>query len=393
MNPPFTSPPWPFPNYAYPPPTSPQQTSDPNFSPLVIALIGILASAFLLVSYYTIIAKYCTNWESFRRRVQGDYEDDSYHQQPPPPESWALVTRGLEESVIKSIPICKYKRGDGLVEDTECAVCLSEFQDDESLRLLPKCTHAFHLPCIDMWLSSHSNCPLCRANIVNPVTSPPTVVVETIHEENTESTVDSQSQSPLEADAERENLSHEEPEQGMVLDVPAALPASHLRALSDLVSKHGRSGSLSQSRKLFFSAEAQQPIRRSFSVDSSRRLCVSITDLLAMYPDLEDGKSKPFGGVDEAGACASSSAHLEDGKQKAFSNVVEAALGASSSIQSSTVIEEHQLAIEMSSVSLKSLNKQLCGDKNKSTMRRSFSGGRFLFFKNNRGRNATVLPT
>ena len=54
----------------------------------------------------------------------------------------------------------------GLVEGTDCSVCLSEFQEDESVRLLPKCGHAFHIQCIDTWLRSHSNCPLCRANVI-----------------------------------------------------------------------------------------------------------------------------------------------------------------------------------------------------------------------------------
>uniref|UniRef100_A0A8R7U2I5 RING-type E3 ubiquitin transferase n=1 Tax=Triticum urartu TaxID=4572 RepID=A0A8R7U2I5_TRIUA len=48
----------------------------------------------------------------------------------------------------------------------ECAVCLSEFDDDETLRLLPKCSHVFHPDCIDTWLASHITCPVCRANLV-----------------------------------------------------------------------------------------------------------------------------------------------------------------------------------------------------------------------------------
>lgn len=51
------------------------------------------------------------------------------------------------------------------MESSDCAVCLSEFEEEERLRLLPKCSHAFHVPCIDTWLKSHSNCPLCRAGI------------------------------------------------------------------------------------------------------------------------------------------------------------------------------------------------------------------------------------
>jgi hypothetical protein len=81
-------------------------------------------------------------------------------------EAWqGIPAGGLDEALVKSITVCKYKKGDGFVEGTECSVCLSEFQENESLRLLPKCSHAFHLPCIDTWLKSHASCPLCRANI------------------------------------------------------------------------------------------------------------------------------------------------------------------------------------------------------------------------------------
>ncbi|XP_030470839.2 RING-H2 finger protein ATL52-like [Syzygium oleosum] len=155
-----------------PPPDDPGDGSGGTyFSPLVIAVIGILASAFLLVSYYTIITKYC------RRRRGSNYTLDLAdsardHQMNSGPWQNA-ASGGLEEAVIKSIAVCKYKRGDGLVEGTDCSVCLSEFQEDESLRLLPKCNHAFHLPCIDTWLKSHSSCPLCRSNIVCANHDPP----------------------------------------------------------------------------------------------------------------------------------------------------------------------------------------------------------------------------
>ena len=47
----------------------------------------------------------------------------------------------------------------------ECAVCLTEFTDNDTLRLIPHCNHVFHPPCIDTWLSSHVTCPVCRANL------------------------------------------------------------------------------------------------------------------------------------------------------------------------------------------------------------------------------------
>lgn len=49
-----------------------------------------------------------------------------------------------------------------------CAVRLNEFKDDDGVRVLPVCTHKFHVSCIDKWLDSHRNCPLCRTDIMPP---------------------------------------------------------------------------------------------------------------------------------------------------------------------------------------------------------------------------------
>lgn len=56
----------------------------------------------------------------------------------------------------------------GLKEPFDCAVCLCEFSELDKLRLLPLCSHAFHIDCIDTWLLSNSTCPLCRGMILNP---------------------------------------------------------------------------------------------------------------------------------------------------------------------------------------------------------------------------------
>lgn len=153
----------------------PSENSNTNFSPLVIAIIAILASAFLLVSYYAMISKYCgNNNNSSRRRENHDPNEGLEERENPSSlEPWHVANNGLDEALIKSITVCKYKRGHGLIEGTDCSVCLSEFEEDESVRLLPKCSHAFHVFCIDTWLKSHSNCPLCRANIVSISLPPP----------------------------------------------------------------------------------------------------------------------------------------------------------------------------------------------------------------------------
>ncbi|KFK25988.1 ring-h2 zinc finger [Arabis alpina] len=135
-------------------------SSSSNSSPLLIALIGILATAFILVSYYTLISKYC-----HRHRENSSCHDGFFSSR-----QGNSTGDGLNESLIKSMTVYKYRKGDGLVDCSDCSVCLSEFEENESLRLLPKCNHAFHLPCIDTWFKSHSNCPLCRA-FVNPTTT------------------------------------------------------------------------------------------------------------------------------------------------------------------------------------------------------------------------------
>ncbi|CAM6035818.1 unnamed protein product [Sphagnum compactum] len=148
-----------------PTPASSSSNGSSPLSPALVAVIGVLASAFLILSYYRIFSKYCTRWQNppqFITRGDQDYGDQTTIEVA---EVWPMASPGLEESLIRRIPTCSYKASEGLVEETECAVCLGEFEEGDALRLLPKCNHAFHTSCIDTWLQSNSTCPLCRINI------------------------------------------------------------------------------------------------------------------------------------------------------------------------------------------------------------------------------------
>lgn len=140
------------------------EPTKPNsaFSPPVIALVAVIASAFLIVSYYSYFLQRCKPrfW-----RIRTRDEDEVVVQDSDGLQNISMAC-GLEEAVMKKIPVCKYRKGDVLIEGTECAVCLVDFQENENLRFLPKCCHAFHIDCIDMWLRSHANCPLCRSNVI-----------------------------------------------------------------------------------------------------------------------------------------------------------------------------------------------------------------------------------
>ncbi|KAI8522650.1 hypothetical protein RHMOL_Rhmol13G0012800 [Rhododendron molle] len=139
---------------------------------LIISLFALVAICILTALFHSY-----AGWARHRR--------DSLSHRGPPSDSLAFnsgptistpAKEGLERSVLDSIPTFSY---DAALHDTpaECAVCLSEFVDKELARVLPNCNHCFHIGCIDMWLYSRSNCPLCRApatpveNLVGDVTS------------------------------------------------------------------------------------------------------------------------------------------------------------------------------------------------------------------------------
>eukprot|EP00929_Paragymnodinium_shiwhaense_P000512 TRINITY_DN100754_c0_g1_i1.p1 TRINITY_DN100754_c0_g1~~TRINITY_DN100754_c0_g1_i1.p1 ORF type:complete len:573 (+),score=76.57 TRINITY_DN100754_c0_g1_i1:76-1794(+) len=47
---------------------------------------------------------------------------------------------------------------------SQCMVCLGDFDDGDNVRVLP-CDHAFHKDCIDEWLSRSTHCPICKRKV------------------------------------------------------------------------------------------------------------------------------------------------------------------------------------------------------------------------------------
>ncbi|KAL5991985.1 hypothetical protein ACLOJK_012897 [Asimina triloba] len=142
----------------------------PNLSPFLITLIGITSTAFMLMIYHYIVNKWCNG------RTQGVLRAA---QQGPPFSSGEEMVSGLDSYSIQLIPALKYGK-EVSIEGGECAVCLCEFKEGEEVRQLPECLHSFHVPCIDMWLSSHTSCPLCRSDMA-PSPSPHEMMVPEGH--------------------------------------------------------------------------------------------------------------------------------------------------------------------------------------------------------------------
>ncbi|PAN08335.1 hypothetical protein PAHAL_1G405200 [Panicum hallii] len=137
-----------------------------HVSTAMIALLAAVIAVFVFIAFFTIYLRHCSGY-ALR------HDDD----RAAAPNFDALVSRsrrqrrprGLDAEVVEAFPTMKYAEARALRVGKggalECAVCLSEFEDEERLRLLPKCSHAFHPECIGEWLASHVTCPVCRCNL------------------------------------------------------------------------------------------------------------------------------------------------------------------------------------------------------------------------------------
>ncbi|KAJ6310254.1 hypothetical protein OIU76_015062 [Salix suchowensis] len=75
---------------------------------------------------------------------------------------------GLHQAIINVMPIIIFMTtnvANDVIVETECSICLSLFEDEEKVKVLAVCNHVYHSECIDMWLSSQSSCPVCRASL------------------------------------------------------------------------------------------------------------------------------------------------------------------------------------------------------------------------------------
>ena len=90
-----------------------------------------------------------------------------------------LAATGLKKSALRKIPVAAYGSSSGIkIIDTDCTICLGEFEEGDKVRVLPKCSHGFHVRCIDPWLVSHSSCPTCRRSLLEQPASSDAAVAE-----------------------------------------------------------------------------------------------------------------------------------------------------------------------------------------------------------------------
>ncbi|CAO2841978.1 unnamed protein product [Amaranthus hypochondriacus] len=149
------------PNYHVVPPSfNEQQTNNQyNLSMLYCGFFVVATAGLILAIYHCIAMHWCSDHPSVWVR---------------PPETAASNQRfhGQNKVIYQFDSIVfKYKKGEEQkgsnngTNSEDCVVCLCGFEEGEDIRKLVRCKHSFHAQCIDMWLYSHIDCPLCRAPV------------------------------------------------------------------------------------------------------------------------------------------------------------------------------------------------------------------------------------
>ncbi|XP_010252389.1 PREDICTED: RING-H2 finger protein ATL7-like [Nelumbo nucifera] len=109
----------------------------------------------LFLFYLFYLRRRRVDWTSLRMRT-------SYQER-------GAITRSCESGLTKELremlPIIIFRESFS-VRDTQCSVCLGDYQAEDRLQQLPACGHTFHMECIDHWLAIHTTCPLCRLSLL-----------------------------------------------------------------------------------------------------------------------------------------------------------------------------------------------------------------------------------
>lgn len=235
-------------------PTDAQDMYDyKRFSPSMVVIVVVLIAALFFMAFFSIYVRHCNdaNSSSIRRHGGGGAAGTGRSRRGGGP-------RGLDPAVVATFPTMVYSDVKGLKIGKgalECAVCLNEFEDDETLRLIPKCDHVFHPDCVDAWLASHVTCPVCRANLVPQPGEAPFELPELTHEP--ELAGEDEENRNRDGDLERAiaTLEREDGEAEVAVDRQAAEPPPDVMDLNKTLNRNRtRTGSRSSrmARRLFF---------------------------------------------------------------------------------------------------------------------------------------------
>ncbi|KAJ7539831.1 hypothetical protein O6H91_11G112200 [Diphasiastrum complanatum] len=111
-------------------------------------------------------------WDSFVRRRLCNRWRALYHAQQQP-ETVSASKMGLSRKDVDMLPMIRCGASSPEHQDqglgSDCLICLNEFSEGDKVRLLPSCSHGFHVFCVDLWLLTNASCPVCRQSLLPQV--------------------------------------------------------------------------------------------------------------------------------------------------------------------------------------------------------------------------------
>lgn len=130
--------------------------------------VPILFTFILLFLFYCFyLRRRRADWSSLRMRTSTNTSTPT----PQTIDQLSMCELGVKKELREMLPIIVFNQSFS-VKDTQCSVCLGDYQADDRLQQIPGCGHTFHIDCIDLWLTTHTTCPLCRKSLLAP-TKPP----------------------------------------------------------------------------------------------------------------------------------------------------------------------------------------------------------------------------
>ncbi|KAJ8769974.1 hypothetical protein K2173_009056 [Erythroxylum novogranatense] len=140
---------------SYPANTSKVVTAQLKMFQAFIFSVPILFIFILLFLFYLFyLRRRRVDWASLRMRTSIQDSNDIFR-----------AELGLKKELREMLPIIVYKESFS-VRDTQCPVCLGDYQAEDRLQRIPSCGHTYHMDCIDNWLANHTTCPLCRLSLL-----------------------------------------------------------------------------------------------------------------------------------------------------------------------------------------------------------------------------------
>ncbi|XAR52141.1 hypothetical protein NMG60_11020061 [Bertholletia excelsa] len=141
----------------------PPNTRIPDFDQLL---------SLLLYLTQVMLAMAVLSWVPFFTRPNKE-EENSAEESRPPASLVEVPVHLVARSIQEKLPVMEFGQFVAKLgrrereEGSTCAVCLRRIEEEDEVRELSNCVHAFHRECLDGWIGrGGATCPLCRSKLL-----------------------------------------------------------------------------------------------------------------------------------------------------------------------------------------------------------------------------------